>query len=368
MKILHVVRQFHPGIGGIQRFVYDLCIHLMRLGHECHVVTFNRTSTTGEILAPHENVEGIEVHRIPFWGPDRYKMAPSVLKYLNNGEIIHIHAIDSFVDLLLGTKWIHRKPVVVSTHGGFFHTQVLQRMKEIYFQTITKLQLSRAEKVIACSQQDYKIFSRILNPNLLEIENGVDLDRFSNMKKEIEYGTLLFIGRLHRNKRLDWLIESMVHVKKQNPSAILQIIGIDNEGLRAGLEKTVKEKGLQDQVVFLGARTDEEVKSFLQRAHFFVSASEYEGFGISTIEAMGSGTVPILNRIEPFERFVDDGQNGFLTDFANPHQGAQTILTALNTKDNQMKELAGNAVSKAESYSWATVVQKFVKVYEEVLK
>lgn len=368
MDIVHIVRQFHPGIGGIQRFVYDLCIHLIASGHRCKVITFNQVPAIEKDLPPQETVNGIEIFRIPFWGPDRYKMAPSVYKYFRQGQILHVHAIDFFVDFVLGTKWLHRKPVVVSTHGGYFHTQVMQKMKKIYFQTITKMQLSQADKVIACSQHDYQIFSQILNDNLLEIENGVDLNRFDNMEKKIDYGSLLFIGRLHRNKRIDWLIESMKYVKKQNPRARLQIIGLDNEGLRTGYEKMVKENGLQDRVIFLGARSDDEIKSFLQRAHFFVSASEFEGFGISTIEAMGSGTVPILNRIEPFERFVEDGKNGFLTDFTDPKKGAEAILNALNTDDSRLQAMTQQAIKKAMAYSWDIVVKKFIDVYEEAIK
>ena len=42
MKILHVVRQFHPSVGGMESVVAALCDRLRRRGHECEVVTLRR--------------------------------------------------------------------------------------------------------------------------------------------------------------------------------------------------------------------------------------------------------------------------------------------------------------------------------------
>jgi len=367
MKILHVVRQFYPSVGGIQRFVLDLCHHLINRGHACDVITFNKNLQTDERLSRYEVLNGMRIYRISFWGPARYKVAPSVIRYIHNYDVIHIHAIDFFVDYLLLTKCMHKKPIVVSTHGGFFHTKVLDAFKRAYFHTISRFLLSQADRVIASSQHDYNCFSTILKDNLIQIENGVDLQRFSGLRKNVETGNLIFIGRLHRNKRIDNLIETVHYVKKDFPQIHLLIIGTDNEGLKEKYELLAKQKEVSQNVKFLGTLSDEEIKNYLSKAQFFISASEYEGFGISAIEAMGSGTIPILNQIEPFERFVCHGKDGFLVNFSHPQIAAETILNALRLDPAQLHWMSVRTKKKVQNYSWFHVIKRFENIYQEVI-
>jgi alpha-1,3-mannosyltransferase len=48
------------------------------------------------------------------------------LRHLRDADIVHVHAIDFFFDFLGWTKPLHGKKLVVSTHGGFFHTSFIR--------------------------------------------------------------------------------------------------------------------------------------------------------------------------------------------------------------------------------------------------
>ena len=104
MFIVHVVRQFHPGVGGLENVVYELASAQVSAGHRVRVVTLNRlfNAANRQRLPATETFEGIEIVRIPYFGSSRYPIAPSVLRHIRSADLVHVHAIDFFFDYLAG--------------------------------------------------------------------------------------------------------------------------------------------------------------------------------------------------------------------------------------------------------------------------
>ncbi|MCL4459368.1 MAG: glycosyltransferase family 4 protein [Chloroflexi bacterium] len=369
MRILHIVRQFYPCVGGIEKFTLDLCRGLVARGHNSDVVTLNRDFGSGAVLSSYECFEGINIYRIPYYGPRRYILAPSVLSYLTDYEVIHVHAIDFFIDFLSLTKPIHRRPLVVSTHGGFFHSAWGSRLKvkPLYFVTITRLALKAADKVICDSEEDLRLFAQIAPQKVQLIEDGVDFWNFAQVKKKIEPGLLVYVGRTDWNKRLDRLIEAIAWVKPKYSQVRLVIVGPDWLGIRPQLESLVHRLRLGDNVIFAGYCPEEELKEYLSKSHLFVSASEYEGFGIAVVEAMSTGTVPLLHNSERFRSLLEGGNLGFLADFSQPGEAAEVILEALARDENELVRLGQRAKEKAATYSWEAVTPKFEQIYSQAI-
>lgn len=163
MNIVHIVRQFHPALGGIESVVRELASAQVAAGHRVRIVTLNRVfKATGDNLLPARAVvDGAEVIRVPFFGSTRYPLAPSVIKFIGAADVVHVHAIDFFFDYLAWTKFLHRKKLVVSTHGGFFHTPYAARLKHLYFLTVTRMSLAMYDCVAAVSIADREMFGKI---------------------------------------------------------------------------------------------------------------------------------------------------------------------------------------------------------------
>jgi alpha-1,3-mannosyltransferase len=180
---------------------------------------------------------------------------------------VHIHAIDFFVDYLSLLRLLHRVPLVVSTHGGFFHTQWATGLKEMYFKTVTRKSLGGVGGGLREPARS-RMFSRIVPPQRIRvIENGADIDRFWDLKKNIEPGLVLGISRLAENKRVHKVLEAMALLKHRYPRMRLEWVGADFAGLRAALERRVVELGLGGRVRFRGATSREELYRLLERAH-----------------------------------------------------------------------------------------------------
>jgi alpha-1,3-mannosyltransferase len=367
MKILQLTRQFLPAQGGLESVVEGLSVALQHSGHAVQVATLRLLFATGA-LAPVSSVEaGLAVHRMRHWGPRRYPVAPAVLSAIRGFDLVHIHAIDFFVDYLSLLRMLHRVPLVVSTHGGFFHTQRGRAFKEMYFKTVTRQSLSGVDAVVCVSRHDREMFGKIVPPQRLRvIENGANIDRFWSLKKKIEPGLIVGISRLAENKRVDKVLQAMALLKHRHPRARLVWVGADFAGLRPALERRVLELGLDGRVHFHGVASDQELQRLLQRANLFVSASSYEGFGLSAIEAMSAATVVAVTAVGVHAQVVEDGVTGFLMDQEATGLAAQ-MERALLLSPEKLAQIGSAARAVTRRFSWSQIAPQYEQLYREVL-
>ena len=165
------------------------------------------------------------------------------------------------------------------------------------------------------------------------IKPGVTIKK---MKVAREKKTVLFVGRLVKTKRVDLLLKAMKHLPKDYS---LHIVGDGEE--RENLEELGKALGVN--VTFHGARSPDV---FYSKATVFVSPSETEGLGYTSLEAMCAGC-PVIGR--DFGYFPHD--TGIFLKSADPKEIARAILKVTND-DNLARELTKNAEKYAEGFSW----------------
>lgn len=368
MKILQITRQFYPSIGGIENVTYGLSQSLQRLGHHCDVATLRYIYNSGQTMARAEQIEGLQVYRLSHTGSRRYTIAPGVLAFVPNYDILHIHAIDFFIDFLSLARPIHRKPLVVNTHGGIFHTNFLLPLKHFIFRTVTRLSLQAAAAVICDSQHDYDLFKTILPAHKLSIiRNGVSLSPFLKIKKNITHGLLLGIGRIVENKRIEYLLELLPQLITEFPDLHLVWIGHDPEQRIPHLMNYAQQLGVASKVQFVGQISEAQVCELLTQANLFVSTASYEAFGLSTIEAMGSGTIPVVTPVGIHSEVIKNNQTGFIFQAENKSQVLTCFRDALSLNPSQQIQIGQNARQAALEFSWDTVVHSYLKLYQSVL-
>src|SRR5882724_11131474 len=265
MRIVHVVRQFYPAIGGFESVVYELAARQVAAGHAVRVVTLDRLfrSNDANKLPAQDRVTGIEIVRIPFVGSRRYPIAPSVLKHIRDADIVHVHAIDFFFDYLAWTKPLHGKRLVVSTHGGFFHTSFAARLKRIYFATVTRASMRWYDGVAAVSRADHDQFSRVRPRGLVCIENGVNTVKFGAAGALAPVKSMIWIGRFSQNKRLDRLIAFFAALRAIDPEWTLTIAGQPWDLSLRELRDLAASAGVQDALTVVPSPDDAEIRRLI---------------------------------------------------------------------------------------------------------
>jgi alpha-1,3-mannosyltransferase len=349
-------------IGGLENYVLNLAKEQVNSGLKVSVVTLNKSFIDNHELIPNETIYNIDIIRIPYFGSPRYPLAFTILKYLKGFDIVHVHAVDFFADFLSLTKLFHRKPLILTTHGGFFHTKKNLMLKKMVFHIISRITLTNYKTIIACSYNDLQTFSKI-SKNVIHIGNGVDINKYIRVPKKIKKGTIVTIGRIDSHKGIDKLLIIMHKLKERGINSKLEIIGPDNRNLVPSLQLQAKQLNIENEVVFRGEIEEDELIESYSQAHLFISASAYEGFGIAAVEALSSGTLCILNNISAFGEIIENKEFGKIVNFNNVDEVIDGIIKFLNLSESTYKDLSDKARLFAEGYNWKQTASKIYNVY-----
>lgn len=362
MKIGHVVKHFNPCIGGVENYCENLATNLQQKGYYNKIITLNTCYKSKTKLKPKDKFVNIPIYRIKYLNFKYiYKIAPSVLKHIKDVDLIIIHGHDFFVDFLSLTKWIHRKKIIMITHGGIFHTHRNNIFKKIYFYIWSRFIMLFVDKVIACSEVDYNRYIAITKKVVL-FENPIVL----NSKKPAPKikNQFIYVGRISENKRIENLIKTFSYLKNVNFNLI--ILGPDNDNKIPELTNLAKNYNIDNKILFTGSVSETAKNQYVKESEFYVSASEYEGFGLSLIEGMSGYTIPIVQPNDSFKKLIMDGKNGFLVDYTVPKQAADKILNIINKYKTE--PLAEKCRQFSLNFSWDNKIKEFIKILKSVIK
>ena len=366
--IVHVVRQFLPNRGGLEDVVANLCRHLLARNFRIRVVTCDSLfSDPDRKLPAREIIDGIEVVRIPWSGSSRYPVAPQVFKHIADADLVHVHAVDFFFDALAWGKFLHRRPMVATTHGGFFHTTKHAAIKKLWFNVVTRLSSHAYRQVICCSQSDYRLFETVAGRRVALIENGADVAKFANCAALDTRRRIVTIGRFSINKRLDRLLDVMQVLAPRHPDWHLDIIGAPADLHGPTLEGEISARGLSRHVSLHVSVDNCAIRNIVARASLFASASEYEGFGLVAIEAMSAGLLPVLHGNEAFQALARTHPTLMLTDFSDAQLAARALEAAFARLTSQAAEIRGELIRDANRYAWEQVTERYIDAYNDVL-
>ncbi len=363
MKILHVCNHFYPNVGGIETYVMELSKNLIKLGHTSDVLCLD-TEYAGQRLPKEEIINGIKVMRTGCMDLRVYKLAPQVLRYVKGYDIIHVHAVSFFSDFFALTKRLHKKPLVLSTHGGIFHTKRMMPMKNLYFFSWEKQMLKNFDRIFAHSVNDRELFARIAPLSKIDLIPYSIYFKDYQIIRRAERNSMLFVGRIGKNKRIDRLIRVLKIVSGKIKDAKLVLVGgyLDDH---KELFSMARKLGVENKIVSIGPKYGKGLIKFYASSRIFVSAAEYEGFGISVLEAMAAGCPVVVNDIVAFRNFVKDGKTGYIVDFSDEERASKTITRAMSSNLSPMSK---NARAYAKRYDWAYGVKSAIKVYGSVLR
>jgi alpha-1,3-mannosyltransferase len=368
MRIVHVVRQFHPAVGGLESVVLELASAQLAQGHAVRVVTLNRifNSPKADVLPHRDSVADVEVVRIPFFGSQRYPIAPTVINHIVDADIVHVHGIDFFFDYLAWTKPFHGRRLAASTHGAFFHTQFAAALKRIYFLTITRASSTWYGGIAAVSAADFETFRRIRSSGLVCIENGVDVHKYAAASSELPQKSIIALGRLSKHKRLDHLISFVAALCRGDAGWKLHIVGRPWDLSVRDLEAVARDQDASEAVSIIASPGEEDIRETMGRCSFIASASEYEGFGLAAIEGMSAGLFPILSSIAPFQQLVDRTGIGMTVNFEQTDKAAAQLLAKWHDLRKNYPQNRCGAVQAASKYDWPNVCRQYQRLYEGV--
>ena len=210
---------------------------------------------------------------------------------------------------------------------------------------------------------------------------GVDIQYFNTKENktdaDIKLGkdAILTVSRLVPAKGLDLIIEALSLIKNQTDFN-LHIAGGTAEEKKSA-EELETEKQLKDmigrykltqRVGFIGfVDHDKILPSYYRKADLFILGGRYEPFGLTTLEAMACGTVPIVSSVAGSREVIVDRLNGFIVDTQDKKALSKLILEILTNHKLRKKVAENAAFTIKEHYAWDKIVDKFIKLYKDLL-
>ena len=158
---------------------------------------------------------------------------------------------------------------------------------------------------------------------------------------------VLFVGSLFNRRRLPDLITAFARATMDMPSARLAIVGDDRTWPRQDLRSVAQEQGVAYRVDFLSYVPEAELAALYGRASVFAFLSEYEGFGLTPLEALSAG-VPIVVLDSAVSREVYGDAARYVTDV----DGAAAALRGLLTSPAERAAQLSRAPAVLARYSW----------------
>ena len=251
---------------------------------------------------------------------------------------------------------IHHLYSVSSVDGSYKHVmQAVGALERVFFR------LMKLDKigVVNPTVKDILVKRGFRQDTIVVVGNGVNIDDYPFSENKTPH-SVLFIGSLRKLKRVESLIDAICLVKKHIPDVILHIVGDGPK--REEIHEKIMALGVSDNVVMHGYTTEKEKIDLLLSSAVYVSNSEFEGFGIPLVEAMATGTVPVVNDIAS-HRLIFQGEDvGYLV--SSVGEMSEKIVELL-TNEPRRQQLAQDGRNLVErKWTWRMVGEQ----YRELLK
>ncbi|MBD2774458.1 glycosyltransferase [Iningainema tapete] len=229
-----------------------------------------------------------------------------------------------------------------------------------------KQAFQKAKVVVAVSEKVAQELRDIGVPKnqIRVILNGVDLSEFSPGKVARskfglpEHVTMaLFAGDIRTpRKNLDTVLRALVNVPKLHLAVLGETKGSPFPQLAASL-------GVSERVHFLGYRRD--IAQIMQAVDLFVFPSRYEACTLVLLEALASG-LPVVTSTATGGAELVTSECGVVLSDSDDFDGLATALSSLVSDRSLIEQMGKAARTVAEKYSWATMAQTYVELFEEL--
>jgi glycosyltransferase involved in cell wall biosynthesis len=374
MKLAVVIPYFYPAYvyGGAVFAAYHLSQKISENGIEVDVLTTNSNGDktldvpTNKLI----NLNNLKVKYydrgfLPFFS---FKMILGLARDIKNADIVHIQSIYSLSTIVaLFHSYLQNKKVFLSPRGSLTAWSFHHRgyFKRLWINFLIKPFVNDIHWHATSEKEINEIYNFFPKAKIELIPDGVDFDKSkiqedSNQKWKNSY-YIACLGRIHKIKGYDIMLNAMPEIIKVHPELKLFIAGMD-EGELSNLKRLTVDLQIEENVEFVGALVSDDKNCFLKYAQCLVMPSHTENFGIVAAEALFQNTPVVASKNTPWKS-LEEKHAGFHID-NTPKAIKESIVSLLADVESYSK----NTYLVVEQFSWEKIAKSFKVTLNNISK
>ncbi len=369
---------YKPVVNGVVTSIENLFNSLEELNHKIYIFAPEYPGYKDE----RENIYRFK--SINLWSKVNYPLglpySRRIFKIINSLDLDIIHCHHPFLTGRAG-QYIARKlniPLVATLHTQYEEYIHYIPFNRYIVRTMTLWALrnfsNKCDALIIPAEsrkrqlEKYGIYSRIkvipncIEPAIFNRLNGKKIkDRYSiSQEKKI----LIFVGRLAREKNIDFLITCFKEIHKEYKNIKLMLVGDGPE--KNKIKNLIDRENLSGDVILTGEINNKDIKDYYGAADIFVSTSKTEVHPVVLLEAMASALPVVAVKSAGYEDTLSHGVDGLLCE-ENVKAFSGSVLSLLN--DNLKREaISRHAKERARDFSVKNITGQIESIYLSLLK
>jgi glycosyltransferase involved in cell wall biosynthesis len=378
LRILIGAETYPPDVNGAARFAERLATGLAGRGHEIHVVAPSPTGPASREVRDGVTVHGVRSHR--YYQHDGFQVcmpweafpATAALMAEIDPDVVHTNA-----HMVVGrgvVRAAHRsgRPLVATNHlmpenliGYSPIPKPLQRAFNAWAWRDLGRVFGKAQAVTAPTPRAVELLVRHAGlADAFPVSCGIDADRYRAVPRAAgPVPTVLFVGRLDQEKRVDELIRAFAALPAGLPGR-LEVIG--DGARREDWAALADGLGLGERVRFRGFVSEQELLEAYAGADLFCMPGVAELQSLVTLEAMAAGLPVVAADAMALPHLVRPGRNGWLY---TPGDVAElsTRLAALLGDAATRRRMGAASREIVAAHAIDATLDRFEGIYAQVL-
>lgn len=379
MRVCLVSSSFYPATfyGGPVSATWDLSKKLAEKGIELYVSTTNANGRQKLAVERNKYLEKegniyVKYYNEQIINKFSFSFIFGIWSDIKKSDVVYIQYLFHYTVLFsLLFSVIQHKKIIICPRGSFSEFTLSNKLtfvKNLWLSLLIKPFANQIDWQASSYLEEFDIKKKFPSSTVEIINDGVDFQSFQvyqeTSKTELvnrhsnssitKVSNLFFsMGRLHKIKGFDILIDAFHLFLKEDKDAKLIIAGGD-DGVEAQLNAQIKNLNIENSVFLIGAIGFGERKMLLNNCDYFTLASEFESFGIVVAEALSCGLPVVVSNKTPWKGIEINNCGIFAeNDMISFCQAFQKVQNIKYNKEQIKKYVK-------ENYDWEIIVEKFI--------
>jgi len=369
LRICLFTPTFFPRLGGAEVVVDALARQFRSMGHTPVVLAPQPPPDRDDEVDVPYRVERYKKPVWPQWRPERIRGALIRSHHRHHFDLVLAFYGQPTGYAALRAREQTRVPVVLVCQGGDLYREHKTRRRPHRWRRV-RAAYRDADAVVAISDYTHELITE-LTPTRRQparIPNGIEPSQVTapaERPTDFSYTKpfCLCLGNLIEQKCFDDAIAAFAEARPALASD-LQLVIVGAGRLNEALQTQARELGVEAVVHFMGQRTGNDKRWFLQQCRFALMPSREEAFGIVALEVLASGRPLVCTDSSAFDAVCEHRVNGLRVPVRDREALKQAIIEA---EQNDWAGLHERNAARLAAFTWPEIARQYIALFRDVI-